>query len=63
MVRLTWSLNPSDKLARLGSMAVEESEVCNCYCFYQLNSLIELLGSAYLQQKSAQLCLQEQFHI
>lgn len=30
-----WSLNPSDKLADLGSMAVEEPKVCNCYCFYQ----------------------------
>lgn len=30
-----WSLNPSDKLAGLGSMAVEEPKVCNCYCFYQ----------------------------
>lgn len=31
-----WSPNTSDKPASLGSMAEEESEACNCNCFYQV---------------------------
>lgn len=64
MLQLMWSLNPHDKLASLGSNAVEESEACNCYCVYHfLATLTEPLGSTYLQQKPAQSCLQKQFPI